>query len=149
MAAGYAARLFPSACASANREERVSHHADVRFHPGVLVALNWNEHFRARKALLDWRRTVGLRLVPFLIELWCRVNVVLCRVAVGDLELLIDHNAEYVRRIVTTVLIELNLACWCGPGVLGNLFAAVDGAFLDVDEHVGELAVFNDGVVSC
>ncbi len=113
----------------------------------MLVALNWNQHFRPRKVFSIGACAVGLRLVPFLIELRSRVNVVLGRVAVGDADLLIDLNAHHVRCVVATILIELDSSCRRWPGVVADLLAAVDGAFLDVDKHVGELAVFNDRVV--
>src|SRR6185295_19852598 len=57
-------------------EERGLHDADVSLHPRMLIALNRNQHFCPRERLLDWRRTVGLRLVPLLIQLRCGMDVV-------------------------------------------------------------------------
>ncbi len=72
----------------------------------MLIALDWNQHFRTGEGLLDWRRAVGLRLVPLRIQLWCRVDVVLRGIAVSDAEFLVCLDAEHVRYIVAATLIE-------------------------------------------
>src|SRR5215208_3452476 len=94
------------------------HRADVGFHPGMLIAFNWNEHLRPRKSLFNWTLSGRLTLVPLCIEFRRGVNVVCGRIAVGDLQFLIDHQAQHVRYIMATVLIELDFACWSGPGVV-------------------------------
>src|SRR5215213_2682549 len=96
------------------------HHAYVGFHPGMLIAFNWDEHLRPRKSLFNWTLSGGLTLVPFRIEFRRRVNVVCGRITVGDLQFLINHQAQHVGYIVATVLIELHFACWSGPGVVTN-----------------------------
>ncbi len=89
-----------------------------------------------------------MRLVPFRVQFWRRMNVVLSCVAIGDADFLIDHDAHHVWRIVATILIELGGGCRSVPGVVANLLAAFDASFFDVNKYVGELAVFDDGIVS-
>src|SRR6185503_16674562 len=117
-----------------HRIKRVSHHADVSLHPRMLIAFHGNQHFRAPEGFLEWRRAIRLRLVPFLVQLWCRVDVVLCGVAVCNTDFLIDLNAEHVWCVMATVLIELDCRGGRRPAIVANLLAAFDGAFLDVDE---------------
>src|SRR6185503_18103431 len=127
--------------------KRVLHHADVSLHPRMLVALDRNELFSATEGLLDWRRAISLSLVPFRIQFRCRVNVVLCSIAVGDADFLVDHYAQYVRRIVAAILIELDWSRRYRPAIVANLLTTVDSAFPDIDKGVRQLTVFNDRVV--
>src|ERR1044071_3913719 len=102
------------------------HYADVGLHPGMLVALDRNQRFSAREGLLDRRCAVRLSLVPLGIKFRCRVNVVLSGIAVGDADLLVDHDAEYVWRIVATILIELNGSRRYRPAIVGKLLTTFD-----------------------
>ena len=128
-----------------NGKQRVSHHADIRFHPGVLIALNRDEHFRSSEGLFNWALTDGLGLVPFRIQPRSWVDVVRRLVAVGDADLLIDHNAHHVRAVVATFLIELGRGAWRVPGILGNLLPGLDSAFFYVNEGIGD-NLFDDEI---
>ena len=103
---------FKGAVRLAHRKERVLHDADVRLHPRVLIALYRHQNFSARKSLFDGRRANALRLVPVRIVLWRKVDVVLRRIAVGDLQLLIRLDTHNVRHIVATVLIQCHFTWW-------------------------------------
>src|SRR6185369_2624600 len=125
-----------SAVGRTDRVERVLHYGDVSLHPRMLVALDRNHLFSASEGLLDRRGAVGLSLIPFRIQFRRRVNVVLRSVAVGDIDLLVDHDAQYVWSIVATILIELNGSRRYRPAIVSDLLTTVDGSFFDVNKGI-------------
>src|SRR5262249_14985839 len=73
-----------SAIAACNREQRTLHDSDVRAHPGMLVALHGYHNLSTRKLFVEWSGARRLRLVPFPVIFWHRMDVVGCRVARSD-----------------------------------------------------------------
>src|SRR2546425_974722 len=72
--------IFPT-----NREEWMFQNANIRLHPRMLITLDRDQNLGTCKRLLDWRRAIWLRLIPFLIDLRGWVYVVLSGIAVYDL----------------------------------------------------------------
>src|SRR5229473_4163127 len=115
----------------------------------MLIALDRHQHFRASKRVRQWRRAVWLRLVPVGIVLWREVNVVLRRIAVGNVQLLIDHGTQHMWSVVTAVLIERDAGRRRGKSVFAHLRAVGRRAILDINKSIGQLAVGYDVVFSC
>src|SRR5712664_4075542 len=76
------------AIVAGNSEERMAHYADVGAHPGMHIALYRYHDFLAREALLLGIALGRLRLVPLLVHLWQRMDVVIGRIVVDDFDLL-------------------------------------------------------------
>ena len=122
----------------AHREVRMRHHADVRRHPGVHVALEAHHHLGHGERLLHARALTRLAHVEFLVHHRQRVDVVQRGVAVDDLERLADAHAEDPRRVPAAFLIERDRCRGDVEGV-GRIEAV-----LHVDERVLECAVLAD-----
>ena len=124
----------------------VLEHADVGLHPRMLIALYRNENLRASESLLNRRRSVWLRLVPLRIVFRGRMDVVLSRIAVSNLQLLVCLDAQHVWPVMTSVLIKRYRVGRGGKGIFANLGAVCQGSLLDVDKCVGQFAIANHGV---
>src|SRR5688572_28523625 len=122
-------------------------HANVRFHPGMLITLHRDQYLRTGKGLLDRTSAVRLGLVPFRIAPWRWVNVVLSRIAVSDRQFLVGLEPQYVRHVLTPFLIERDRGGWCGKSEVGDLLAIGRGTVLDVHKGISELAVLNNRVL--
>src|SRR4051794_13176675 len=77
----------------ADGEERVFEDADISLHPWVLVALHRNQSFSSLEFMRHRSGAIRLRLVPVVIVPWREVNVVLRRIAIRNVQFLIDHRA--------------------------------------------------------
>src|SRR5687767_980563 len=100
----------------------------------------------AREGLLDGRRAIRLRLVPALVGPWVWMDVVLCRVAVGNAELLVDLKSKHVRYILTALLVKRHCIARRWESVITNLGAVSSRSLFDIDKDIRELAVLNHGV---
>src|SRR5882757_440820 len=80
----------------------------------------------------NWRRSRWLRLVPFAVDLWQRVNVVRGLVRVGDFQRLVNLECQYVRYILAALLLELHY-------LAGSVF--VRNARRDVNHYIVERIV--------
>ena len=74
------------------------------------------------------------------------MDVVLGRIAVGDVQFLIDHYGRNVRLVVTTILIQSQSVCGSLKAPVTNLRAIGKRSLFDIDENIGELTIFNNGV---
>ncbi len=98
------------------------------------VALERHHDFLRGEGVHGLHALNRLAGVEFRIALRQRVNVVQRRIAVDDVEFLADADAEHVRMVAAAFLID-------GDGTGRRVVGVVAEAVLDVDEHVGELAV--------
>src|SRR6516165_1547802 len=85
-----------AAILSRDVEEGVLEDGDVGAHPRMLVALHRNGNLLPREGSLEGRLAGRLRFVPFPVVDRNRVNIVRCRIAVDDLDLLVGLHGEDV-----------------------------------------------------
>src|SRR5580692_560708 len=90
--------------ATRDRVGRGLEYHKVAVHPRVNIAFHRNE-FRLFPFGINRRRAVGLRLVPFLIYLRQRMDVVGSLVVVIDLQLLVRFQRQNMRNILTALLV--------------------------------------------
>ena len=112
-------------------------YANVGAHPGMHVALHGYQDFLPREALLLGIALGRLRLVPLLVHFRQRMDIVIGRIVIDDLDLLSGHHAQYVRLVHTTFLLQLNRAGGDRPLLVRN-------ASLHPNEHVLQRAVLID-----
>ena len=137
-----------AAIISADCEERRLHHSDIRLHPGMLIALHRHENLVSGKRLLNRCSAVRLRLIPLWILFRCWMDIVCCRVTIGDAYLLIRLNTKDVRPIVATILIQLSCGCGGIPFEVAHLLTVSCRSVFNILKNVCKLAVFNNGVFS-
>ena len=131
----------------ANGKERMIRNADVGLHPGVLITLHGNENLSASESLFNGRCSVWLGLVPLRIVFRSRVDVVLRRIAVSNLQLLVCLDAQHVWPVMAAVLIKRYSVGRSGKRIFANLCAICERAVLDIDKCVGEFAIANHGIL--
>src|SRR6266403_3078896 len=130
-------------------EERVFQNANVSLHPGVLITFDRNQYLGLLEGLFNWRGAIRLCLVPLRIVFWSRVNVVLCRIAVGDFERLIGLNPQDMRPVMTAVLVQRHCLRRRVKTIVPYLGAVREGTVLDVDKYVRHFSVLDYRIVGC
>src|SRR5262249_54334972 len=103
-----------------HRIEWMRQHADVGFHPGMLVALHGNQSLRPIEFLLYRGCPRRLGLVPLLVLARRRMHVMCRLVAVDHFQILPGLNTDHVRVITATLLIENHVGCRSRKTVLVN-----------------------------
>ena len=119
------------------------HHADVRVHPGMDVALDLHRGARLIPPHPDGDigGTGWLGAIERAVDLRVAVDVVRCRIAGLDRQRLARPHALHVRGVLAAALVQQDVA-------LGHRKAPALGARLDPDEDVPQRSVVvdNDGV---
>ena len=132
--AGRNAAKLERAIGAGDRKIRMRHHAGIRAHPLVYVALHRHHHFRPREPPFQIGRFGRLLLAPFAVFLRQRMDIVRNRIAVPGRERLPGANPEHSRHEHAAALIEHD-------GFLRRLEVFAFEAALNVHERIRQPAV--------
>src|SRR6266576_466404 len=116
---------------SAHRKEWMLQDANIRLHPWMLVTFHGNQYFGTIERLFYRRCANPLALIPLRIVGRLRVNIVLGRIAICNIQLLSSHNSQDVRPIVASVLIKRDRCCRRCPAVVANLGSVRERSVFD------------------
>src|ERR1700681_291335 len=107
-----------------NHKIRMFENCYVASHPRVHVALDWDGDLFPRKGFFDGQ-PMWLRLIPFPIVVWHRMNVVRSFVAVDHIQLLVRLQRKHMRLVLAAFLLDdggLRRRFKCSvPQTVGNI----------------------------